>query len=73
MKQKEADEIFERMMALNRNPNSSYLEIEPAQIKIILNSPVDNYTETLEQKLKNIECGECRKNLLECQCNEREQ
>lgn len=32
------NEIFNRMMALDRNPDSTYLEIEPAQIIIILNS-----------------------------------
>ncbi len=35
-----ADKIFNRMIALDRNPNSAYLEIEPAQIRIILNSLV---------------------------------
>lgn len=46
-----ADKIFNRMIALDRNPNSAYLEIEPAQIRIILNSLVSK-DETDEQIAK---------------------
>jgi len=69
MKQKEADN-FEYQLT------RSSLFLQPRQVEgimKILNSLVDNYTATLEQKLKDIECGECGKNLLECQCNEEKQ
>ena len=34
--------------------------------------PQDDYTKTLEQKLIDIECGECAENMLVCKCEEEE-
>ncbi len=31
---------------------------------------LQEYTKMLEQKLKDIECGECTKNMLECKCED---
>lgn len=31
---------------------------------------VENYAKHLENKLKEIECGECGKNMLECRCED---
>ena len=41
------------------------------RIEQILNSlpETDEYTKQLEQKLNDIECGDCYKNMLECHCD----
>jgi len=31
------------------------------------------YIKYLEQKLKDIECGDCGKNMLECKCDEEQE
>lgn len=31
---------------------------------------LENYIKHLEDKLKDIECGDCNKNMLECKCDE---
>lgn len=33
----------------------------------------EDYTKTLEQKLIDIECGECGKNMLVCRCDDKEE
>ena len=32
-------------------------------------SALEEYIKYLENKLKDIECGECTKNMLECKCD----
>ena len=54
MEPETADKIFNRMMGVNRNPNSGYLEIEPAQVRMILDSLVSE-----DEKRKVNMCSHC--------------
>ena len=40
-----------------------------SDIQKILTANTDDYTSLLEQKLRDIECGDCGKNMLECECD----
>lgn len=65
-----ATKILDRYIIVECTVPGHWSQVKSSWVaKEILNS-LDDYTKTLEQKLRDIECGECGKNMLDCKCED---
>lgn len=82
MNKKEADKIIEWMASvmITRDVDKFHERIDSLVSEDVRNHHRgtcfrvnEDYTKTLEQKLIDIECGECGKNMLVCRCDDKEE